>query len=214
MILLAFIFLLFFLVQIFLAISGWATRAKLEKKYSYFLGSQHEVSKLIEYYTNEFPELRIIVSSDINEIAYSDENLLIMNKKYIYSKDLFSNFYTLAQLELTKHKNKPLRDYYIKQNVLFYLQLIIFIVGICIQSVAEYILILAIALQLVTILMTFFLMNDYKNFLYKVAAKAKTTLKLDPVEMARTEALVEDIKYEVFEYPFEILWRLSHFLRK
>lgn len=183
----------------------------LKQKYSYYLGEQIEFNKILEKYQAQLPHLRVIATDQISDVCVAENNLIIVNKKSIYSKDLYSNIYLLFQLELTNPALKEIRNIYNYQSVVFFSQFVCVVLFFALNSIALVILVTGYILFLLNIFLLVYGMVGYNRILDKVMIDAKPLLKLDKVEEARAETLINEIRYEVLTYPLEIPWRLTRF---
>src|SRR5260221_9597787 len=213
MYLILFLFIFFFLIQFGLGLASIKTRANLKKKYSFILGEQHEVSKTLEDYLKDHSTLNLKLVSNIQEVCYSDNNLLILNKKYISAQDLYSNFYVIFHLKLCEPELASIRNINLYQNGVYVLQFVFVLLGFVFGSFAGLFWGIALFLLFLNFFVTFFGLFSYSQILKKVLREAERRLNLDRVERARVEALADEVKYEVFEYPLEIFWRIYQILK-
>jgi len=208
------IFLIFLLTQFILGLRSWGLRNKLQYKYAFILGSQIEVSEVIERYFKKNKKLVIKASDQLDDVAYSEHRNFYINKHKLYSKDLYSNIYTLFYLEIANCEDILLREIPVYQNILFVSQFLFFVIAIVLPAAYSVaILIIGIIMELVTLFVTILALLKHHEILDSVLANAKRYLKLDAVEEARAEALVNDLKYRIFEYPFELTWRIYQFIK-
>lgn len=204
-----FIFLLF--AQVVMGIFAFRIKKGLKSKYSYYLGEQIEFYKILESYSEKSPNLRVIASDEINDTCIADSNLIIVNKKSIYAKDLYSNLYLLFQLKLTNPALKEIRNIYSFQTIVFFAQIVSILLFFVFSSIASTILMVSYVLLLLTIFISIYGIVGYNKILDNIMIEAKPLLKLDRVEVARAESLINEIRYEVLTYPIEIPWRLTRF---
>lgn len=205
------IFIFLFLAQLVMGIFAFKIKKSLKNKYSYYLGEQIEFNKILETYSSNSPNLKIIASEEINDACIADDNLIIINKKSIYAKDLYSNLYLLFQLKLTNPSLKEIRNIYSYQIIVFFAQFVSIILFFLLESIASTILIISYVLLLLSIFLSIYGIAGYNKVLNSIMIEAKTLLKLDRVEEARAETLINEIRYEVLTYPIEIPWRLTRF---
>jgi len=183
----------------------------LKKKYSYYLGEQIEFNKILQTYQEEHPNLSILASDEINDVCIAENNLIIISKKSIYAKDLYSNFLLLFHLKLTNPSLKEVRNIYNYQSIVFLAQLFSLALFFILNVIAGIVLALAYILLALNIFLVVYGVLAYSKLLKEVLIDAKPILKLDKVEEARAETLMNEIKYEVLTYPLEIPWRLTRF---
>lgn len=205
------IFIFLLVVQLLLGIFATIVKRKLKNKYSYYLGEQIEFNILLQNAKEENPLLGIEATDQIEDVCIAENNLIIVNKKSIYSKDMYSNLYLLFQLKLTNPKFSRLRILYNYQSILFLSQVSCLCLIFLIPDISSFILMFAFATLLLTFVLIAYGIVQYGAILNTVLKEAKNKLKLDRVEQARAETLASEIKYEILSYPLEIPWRLTRF---
>lgn len=201
------------LVQLVLGIFAYRTKKSLKRKYSYYLGEQIEFNNILEEYQKHKPNLQIIATDEINDVCIAEEDILIINKKSIYAKDLYSNLYLLFQLKLTSSEFKDIRRIYIYQSITFVSQIVFLVLFFALAEIASIVLLLGFVSLLLNLFLICYGISVYNQILRVVLKEARKILSLDKVEMARAEMLASELKYEVLTYALEIPWRLSEFWR-
>jgi len=201
------------LVQLVLGIFAYRTKKSLKRKYSYYLGEQIEFNNILEEYQKHKPNLQIIATDEINDVCIAEEDILIINKKSIYAKDLYSNLYLLFQLKLTSSEFKDIRRIYIYQSITFVSQIVFLVLFFALAEIASIVLLLGFVSLLLNLFLICYGISVYNQILRVVLKEARKILSLDKVEMARAEMLASELKYEVLTYALEIPWRLSKFWR-
>lgn len=201
------------LVQLVLGIFAYRTKKSLKRKYSYYLGEQIEFNNILEEYQKHKPNLQIIATDEINDVCIAEEDILIINKKSIYAKDLYSNLYLLFQLKLTSSEFKDIRRIYIYQSITFASQIVFLVLFFALAEIASIVLLLGFVSLLLNLFLICYGISVYNQILRVVLKEARKILSLDKVEMARAEMLASELKYEVLTYALEIPWRLSKFWR-
>ncbi|CAG0943136.1 hypothetical protein BROC_02145 [Candidatus Brocadiaceae bacterium] len=201
------------LVQLVLGIFAYRIKKSLKRKYSYYLGEQIEFNNILEEYQKHNPNLQIIATDEINDVCIAEEDVLIINKKSIYAKDLYSNLYLLFQLKLTSSEFKDIRRIYIYQSITFVSQIVFLILFFVLPEIATIVLLLGFVSLFLNLFLIYYGISVYNQILRIVLKEARKILSLDKVEMARAETLVSELKYEVLTYALEIPWRLSEFWR-
>lgn len=209
------IFVIVLSIQLLLALFAWGSRREVESKFSFPTGSGIEPAQIIEeYYRSEETKFRIQATDEIYEPAFAEDDLLLINKEKIYKKDLYTNFYVIFQAELTKSDYKFLRFVGNIQSFIFLLEIIVFLIAIgTTTSLKEILFYIAIGLQVISFILTLLGFIQIDDVLEDASMLSKNYLQLDEVEEARVMALKGDLKYTVFEYPFEVMWRLIQFFR-
>jgi len=209
------IFIIILCIQLVLALFAWGSRRQIEGKYNFPTGEGVEPAQIIEeYYRDEGTKFRIQATDEIFEPAFAEDEFLLINKNTIYKKDLYTNFYVIFQAELTKKDYKFLRFVGNIQSFVFILEIVIFFIAIgTTTSFKEILIYLAMGLQIFSFILTLLGFIQIDTVLEDASILSKVYLKLDDVEEARVLALKGDLRYIVFEYPFEVIWRLVQFFR-
>lgn len=207
------IFIFLIITQFVMGLFASYIRRGLKDKHSYYLGEQVEFNKILESAKEKSKELSIIASDQIDDVCIAENNLIIVNKKSIYSKDMYSNLYLLFQLKLTSPKLKEIRLLYNYQSIVFFSQIIILVLFFLLPQINQTILLIGFVLFFLSIFLISYGIVVYGSILKEVLKEAKSILKLDNVEQARAEALSSEIKYEILTYPLELPTRLSRFWR-
>ena len=209
------VFICFFLIQLILGWSSADARRKLPKKYSFILGEQEEVSDILERYLKKYPKIVIRGADFKKDIAFASENHIFVNKKVLHKSDIFSIFSILLQLNLTHKTRAFLREFFKYQNIFFGIEIFLFILGVILsqESYSSWLLYLALFAEFIVFAITIYTFLSYKEFLKFVKEDFKKYIKIDEVEEARVEALADESKYCVFEYPMDIVWKLLQFVK-
>ncbi len=196
-----------------LALYARIIRHKIDQRYSYPLGEMIDASKALENYVKIYRKVNLKVHANVPFPAYAQEEFVLINRNKIYNIDLFTNFFTLYQLELSKKEHNLARKLYIFQNFVFLMQIFLFILGLVLQYEWSYILIVAaIAVQVFSIMFSIIGFIIYDFVLTDTLEISKDLLNLDEVEIARAESLKNDLKFHVYEYPFDFFKRVFGFL--
>lgn len=208
------LFIILILSQLSLGIASWVNKGKLFKKYSFVLGSMTHPAKTLENYVKIYRKVNLRVNSAINQPAFALNNFLLVKRDLMYSPDLYSNFFTIFQLEMTKNSNRFVRNLYKYQSFLFAAELLLFSLGISLEvEWAVFLVYAAIAVQLTLYLITFWAKYLLAEILNEVLFVSKDLLDLDEVEAARAESLKQDMEYSLFDYPIDFLWRIVMFFK-
>lgn len=209
---------LFFSIFVFLVVSqlivgiyALILKKSLPKKYKYYLSSQIEFHKILESFKTQNNSLQILVTDQLDDVCIAEENLIIVNKRSVYAKDMYSIIYLLFQLELTNPKYKRILHIYNYQSLLFVLQILLGLAFLILPQFGSIILIIAGIVLLLNIIVTVYGVSIYRMCLENVYYFCKKELKIDKVERARIENLIGEIKYELLRYPLEIPWRFKRF---
>lgn len=209
------VFIIILIIQISLASYALLASHKIDQKYRYPLGSQVESAVALENYVKIYREVNVRVNADIEIPAYAFEEHIYINRDKMYDFDLFTNFFTIFQLELSRKEHNFARKLNIFQNILFILSFIIFFIGAATLSqdatISSYSFRFAIGLQTFLIFISFLGFSTYNTILKKSLAVASDLLDLDEVEYARADRLKDDLKLHVFEYPLVVFGRLVRF---
>jgi hypothetical protein len=212
MFLIGLIFVLITLLQFSLATYAWLIRKQLPERFSHILGELIEPAVVLENYMKIYRKLNLRVNAQISEPVLAEREFLLVNRESMYNPDLFTNFYTIFQLELTKSANTFARTrIFIFQNLLFFIQVIVFILATIYSS--EVIMAISIGTALFSFSLAFLGFILYGKILDTTFEIALDLLNLDDVEQARAEGLKNDLRYKVFEYPFDIIWKIIQFFK-
>jgi hypothetical protein len=209
----AIIFLTILAIQFLLAVYAKVVRHRIDEKYNYPLSEEIEAATVLEQYSAIYRTVNIRVHAKIPIPAFAHNEFLLVNRDRIYDTDLFTNFFTVYQLELTRREHNMARRLHIGQNILFFLQLAFFIVGLAIQYDWAYILIfISVGIQVFLITFGFIGFFMYQLILNDAYQVALNLLQLDDVEQARAEQLKNDLAFQVLEYPLDFIVRVFLFL--
>jgi hypothetical protein len=211
MLLLITVFTLIFIIQLMMCVYAWIIRRSIPKLYKNALGSMIDPSGTLEKYMKIIRKVDVRVNADINDIAYAQKNFLLLRRDKMYDVDLYTNFYVIFQLELTREEHAFSRKLFVIQNILFGSQIAILILGLIITSEPT----IAIALGMLVFEMllstvAFFIEKNILNSTFEIAVDF---LDLDDVERARAEVLKNDLRFRVFEYPSDMAWKIFQFLK-
>jgi len=214
MILIIIINILFLLLQFALSSISWNTRGNIRRKYAKPISSLLTPEKILQQNEKRFSQIDLKVVSYLDDVGYSDKNLMLINKRDLSTNTLYINFKFFYYFYLASEKNNYLRNLKRVQNILFTFQVGFFIIGLITINLAFNAFFLA-SLGLQIFLFTYSIFNYiiHGTFIEETYRKSKKILELDNVEEARLESLLGDINQEVFEYPFEILWRIIQFVK-
>jgi hypothetical protein len=130
----------------------------------------------------------------------------------MYKFDLFTTFYTIFQLELSKKKYKLIRNLPTNLRVLFFVQLGLGAFSIALRDELNILVMLsAIITSCITILISIFGYFRYVTVLGKSIWIAIDILDLDTVEIARVEKLCSELAHNIFDYPLIVFIMLLKF---
>lgn len=209
-----FIFTTLLFAQIIIGVFAWRHRMKLPRRYSHYLSEMITPAVALENYSKIYRSIGLKVNAHIHDPAYALTDFVLISKRHMYVPDLFTNYFTIFQLELSKKEHEHLRALNSYQNILFTLQNVLLVVSLVLTDIPARIAILAaISIQVILIILSFLGYLTFNFILDEVHEIAKDLLNLDEVETARAESLKSELSYRVFEYPFETLWRLYQFFK-
>lgn len=204
-----FIFLILLTIQFIIALYALLVKHDIHKRYAHPLGEQIEAAKALENYVKIYRKVNLRVNAVIDTPAWAMEEFILINKSRIYSTDLFTNFFTLFQLELSRKQNNFARKVKFFQALFFAIQTILFVAGLFFvnknNETAEILIYLSLGTLMFNILLSFIAFASRTFILQDSMAIATDLLNLDEVENARAESLKNDLKFEVFEYPISLL---------
>lgn len=206
--------LLLLIIQLILAIYAWNLKPKLKVRYKNILSSQLDPSTVLENNIKKFKNISIRVNNNLDDIAFSEKGFVMFKQKSLYKKDLYTNFMSLYYLYLSQDRYFRISKINYLPNLLFPIQFItlIFAIVSTFELVNPFI-ILTFVIQLFLILLSIINFFTINSFLNKVLKSSVKLLELDDLEEARCESLKNDLCYGVFEYPFEVIWRLVQFVK-
>ncbi len=205
---------LLLICQIVLGAFSLSYKVKLPKKYSFILGDLSEPVSTLEKYMKIYRKVNLKVNAAIKDPAKARNEFLLLNRNVMYTPNLYINFFIIFQLELSKITNKFVRESKRYQILLFILQIATFIVAIALgESIYGQLLAsLSLSFLILSMVLSMFVMILIQYITEETLEIAKDLLNLDSVEIARAESLANDIKYRVFEYPFDSFRLLIQFL--
>jgi hypothetical protein len=205
-------FIVLFFAQLLIGIAAYFHNKAIPGKFLYTLTHLNDPASTLESYIKIYRKIGIKVNAQIDQPALAKEDFILIKRDTVYDKDLYTNFYVLLQLELTKKTYNFLRLIKPYQNILFYLSLIIFIFGLSWQTeLKNYLIILAFTLEIIILIITLLAYELFLIALNESFEVSKDLLNLDELEQVRTKKLINALKYQVFEYPIDIPLKLIHF---
>lgn len=214
MTILIFIFAVLLIFQVLLGIASSMHKARLSKKYAYALSDLVDASETLQKYTKIHRKVDIKVNAQIIQPALGLKDIVLINRNDMYKQDLYTNFFLITQLELTKKMYRYLREMYILQNLLFALGILLFVLGVSLEiDFSSMLVTIAIILHSVTLALTTFGFLSYDFMLEEVLDIAIDLLNLSELEEARASRLAQAYKYRVFEYPLDIPLKLFYFFK-
>lgn len=200
------VFVITLIIQIMLALYSKIVHFNIDKKYRYSLVSNIEPAQTLEKYAKIYQPINLRVNAHIQQPAQAEDEYVLINRNKMYIPDLFTNFYTLFQVELAKKQHAFVRNIHTPLFILFTLQICTIIVALLPQStLQEYFLYAAFFFQFCVILVSFFAMIRMRMLLETTLTVATDLLDLFQEEYDWAEQLRDDLQYKVFEYPFEFV---------
>jgi hypothetical protein len=204
---------LLLIIQILLGVYSLIIRADIIKKFNHPLGSMVTPAEALEKYSKIIQKISVRVNAEIELPAYAGNEIILVNKSKVYQTDLFSNFFTLFQVELSKKKQSIIRDFGLIINFIFIVQLVSIIFSfIFINNQLVFIPIISIGSSIILFFLSIVFFFSLETVLKKALFVSKDLLDLDPVEYARAEALSGLLRFEAFEYPIRLLRNLIGFV--
>lgn len=214
MILLFLVTILLLIVQIALALIGFNAQDKLKRKYSKPIGSQLTPEKILSQNEKKFGKITLKISDQLEDVAFSENQLVLINKKDLNKNTLYTNYKFLYYFYLSLKENEYIRNYKIYQNIAFGVQIFFLIIAFVLISLpVNTFLIASFIIQLFLLIYVVYNYFRVSSFNEDVYIKSKKILDLDKVEEARVESLIGDLSLEPFEYPFEVILRLVNFIK-
>ncbi len=205
-------FIILLLTQIAISIYAWLVRRALNKDYSDILSGQIDPAGILEVYSRVYRKVNLRVNAEISTPALAFEEFVMLNREKMYLADLYTNYFVIYQLELSRKEHNFKRRTYIFQNLLFFFQLAAFVLGLGLaNSIGDLLIYVALTVQVVVMVYSFIAFMLYEFVLQDVQEIAIDLLNLDEFEQARAEGLKNDLKFSVFEYPHDILSKIVRF---
>ncbi|BCX14258.1 MAG: hypothetical protein KatS3mg085_790 [Candidatus Dojkabacteria bacterium] len=212
MVTLTFICVVLFLSQLIIGIRVYFQQKNIPFKFNYPLTKLPDPATILENYMKIYRKIGIKVNAKIDAPALAKEDFILVKRDTVYDKDLFTNFYVLLQLELTKKTYNFLRNLKSIQNILFFSSIFLFILAIGFNNeIQKFLLATTLILQILTIFATILGYELISIALDETYEVAKDLLDLDELEQVRTQKLMKDLKYMVFDYPLDIPLKLFYF---
>lgn len=204
---------LFLILQILIGLYSLIIRSDLVKKFNYPLGSMVTPAEALEKYSKIIEHVSLRVNAEIELPAYAIDQIVLVNKSKVYQTDLFSNFFTLFQVQLSKRKNLLTRDFGILLNFLFFIEIFLILLSLFLFESEPLIFpIMSITTSLVLIFLSLVYFFSLETILKKTLDVSKDLLDLDKVEFARAEVLANQLRFEAFEYPVKFFRGLISFI--
>ncbi len=201
-------------IQLTIALYAWSLKPSIVRKYKNIISSQLDPSLVLEKYSKKFKNITIRVNNALDDVAFSEKGYVMFRQKSLYKKDLYTNFMSLYYLYLSQNRYYRLSKINYLPNLLFPLQIITLIAGLVTTfELINPFIILTFVIQIFLLLLSlvnFYTLNSFLNKLHKDATKI---LELDDLEEERAKSLKSDLSYRVFEYPYEIIWRVIQFIK-
>lgn len=212
MLLVAVIFVIILILQFALAVFAQITQHNLHKKYNKPLGEMVEAAKVLELYNRIYRKTNIRVNAEIRLPAIALEEFVLVNRSKMYNFDLYTNFFTIFQLELARKEYGFVRRLEIFQNIIFFLQLVFFIVGISgLTNIGMNLLLIGIGIQILSILISLIGYYALERILGDTLEISQDLLNLDEVETGYAINLKNDLKNEPLTYPFNLFVNIARF---
>lgn len=205
------IFVLFSALQILLNIYAYFSRTSLPKDFGFTILSLVEPATALENYVKIFRSVNIKVNANITAPAFALQEFVLINKKQMYLNDLYTNYYLLFQLELSKKRNNYIRNQKNYTGILFVIGMIIFISSLVMTENKEIFAVVAIAIQLFTIFLSIANRSFYNPILKEVDYISYDLLSLDENEQYAANQLGNKLKIVTFEYPLFVLDKIVRF---
>jgi len=206
------VFVLFSVLQILLNIYAYFSRHSLRNEYGFTILSLIEPATALENYVKIFRSVDVKVNAKIKEPAIALKEFVLINKKLMYANDLYTNYYLLFQLELSKRKNSFIRNAQSYLGISFTIGCAVFMASLILIENKEIFAIIAIAIQLCTIFFSIVTRSLFDEIIKEVDYIAYDLLNLDEKEQYSAHQLGSKIKSVTFEYPIFVLGKMVGFL--
>lgn len=200
------IVLIFF--ELVIGISSLITQRNIYNKFNRPLTSQIRFSSLLEIFHEKFPALQIELDQG-NFITYYFLNKIVVNKKIIHSTTMYDLVYLIYSINITQPKYRTLVKIKTYQNIIFVLSVIFFIASFFILNLAA----VAFTFVLLNYFIFIYTLSSFSELNKQVYKESIRYLDLDEIEQLRIKTLINELKYEFLDYPFEISIRIIYSLK-
>ena len=201
------------LLQIFLALIS-KVRYKSIFRYSMPTLKNMSVSDVIKLYVEEYPLINIEVIPKFKQNILSGINYILVDSEFLSEKSIWSKLLTLWHLEFSQISisNKFLLNSPRILFGLFMIQIALIFAVFFVDNNFYYVLFLCSSvLSIITLIILFFAIKSYKNFVLRVLFVSSSIFEMDELEETRAKIILDKINYQWLEYPFELIIRLSKY---
>lgn len=189
-------------------VAYWRSR-NLAGRYNAKLIAGGTLIDLLETYITVFESINVRVDAPIRVPALFRYDILLVNKTYARTSNLYSAFVVVWQVLLGKEHNKYLRQYKVSQNLLWLLEVALFVLAVLFDPAW---LILCIPLGVGLIAHSIFLYIIYGELVLEVLDTLYVLGEFAPQERAYLRELGGLIREEVFKYPATLLVSAVQFI--
>lgn len=205
------VFALFSVFQIILNIYAYVSRHSLKKDFGFTILSLIEPAAALENYVKIFRSVDVKVNAKITEPARALKEFVLINKNLMYANDLYTNYYLLFQLELSKKRLSFIRNVKSYLGISFVSGIVVFITSLVLIENKEILATIAIAIQLFTIFFSIVTRSLFDPIIKEVDYIAYDLLNLDENEQYSAHQLGNKMKSITFEYPIFVLEKIVSF---
>lgn len=202
---------LFFLIlclislQIFLGIRSRYIFLKSQKEFQIITLSDKNVSDILELYSLEYPKLDMRVEKQLDQPFVGLDNLVLIDKNYLYKNDLFSLVLLIWELEISKTSRKTLRILPRLLNLVFFLQFLpLFLLLPGLEYLTLIGLILVLILQALIFSTIFLLLKICTNFKDQILEVISVVLNFDDLDEERSKILLDRLVLKYLDFPLDI----------
>jgi len=140
----------------------------------------------------------------------AEMDLLLVSRETVYRSDLYSNFFAVYQMLLTKLENRQIQKFEERQVLGFVIELLVFALGFV--TGISIIVWIAFLFGVVLVLSGFWFERSVNMVMEEAVEIARDLLELDDVEVGRAMNLGKDIGIHMHKYPFLPVMRAFQFI--
>lgn len=192
-------------LQLFLGIRSRYIFLKSQKEFQIITLSDKNVSDILELYSLEYPKLDMRVEKQLDQPFVGLENLLLIDKNYLYKNDLFSLVLLIWELEISKTSRKTLRILPRLLNLVFFLQFLpLFLLLPGLEYLTLIGLTLVLILQALIFSTIFLLLKICTNFKDQILEVISVVLNFDDLDEERSKILLDRLVLKYLDFPLDI----------
>lgn len=191
-----------------IGIASLISQKNIYQKFNRPLTSMIRVSTILEKYHQRIPNLQLELDSG-SFVLYYHFNKIILNKKIIHSTTMYDLVYLIYGIHISQPRFKAFLKIKNTQNIIFILSLVFFIGSFFLLNLIS-VAFIFVLLNYFVFIFTIMTFSDLNKTVYVDALKY---LDLDEIEQIRIKSLINELKYEFLDYPFEVPIRIFYSLK-